>query len=88
MTEEIIEQVQSFDVNEVQAALTASKVLVAILDTHGPLKVPTSTVFAADNKDKELIVDYDEEGPSFIFRLPTEEDVMYTQEPIIDDSAE
>jgi hypothetical protein len=88
MTEEIIQQVDSFDVNEVQAALTASKVLVAILDTLGQVRVPTSAVFAADNKDKELIVDYDENGPAFIFRLPTEEDVMYTQEAIIDEPAE
>lgn len=88
MTEEIIQEVASFDVNEVQAALTASKVLVAILDTHGPLRVPTKAVFAADNKDKELIVDYDEDGPAFIFRLPNAEDVMYTEEAIIDESAE
>jgi len=68
-TQEITQEVD-YDVNEVQAALTASKVLVAILETLGEVRVLTKTVFEANNKDKELIVDYDENGPAFIFRLP------------------
>lgn len=73
MTEE--NNASEFDVNEVQAALTASRVLVAILETLGSVTVPTKTVFEATNKGKELLVDYDENGPSFIFRLPKEEEM-------------
>lgn len=90
MTEEnmIIQQEPEFDVNEVQAALTASRVLVAILQTLGEVKVPTKTVFEATNKKKELLVDYDETGPAFVFRLPTEEEMRYPDEVVSDESAE
>jgi len=72
-----ITQEPEFDVNEVQAQLTASKVLIAILETIGQVTVPTRTLFEANNKDKELVVDYDENGPSFIFRLPKPEEMQY-----------
>lgn len=64
MTEEV-----KPDINQIQAQLTASKVLVAILETLGQVRVETKTLVGAENKDKELIVDYDETGPAFIFRL-------------------
>lgn len=76
----IVQQEPQFDVNEVQAALTASRVLVAILETLGEVKVPTKTVFEATNKKKELLVDYDETTPAFIFRLPKEEEMVYPDE--------
>jgi hypothetical protein len=64
MTEEV-----SYDVNEIQAQLTASKVLVAVLETLGKVHVPTSTLVAATNEDKELLVDYNPDGPEFIFSV-------------------
>ena len=64
MTEEV-----PYDVNEIQAQLTASKVLVAVLETLGKVHVPTSTLVAATNEDKELLVDYNPEGPEFIFSV-------------------
>lgn len=82
----IIQQEPQFDVNEVQAALTASRVLVAILETVGEVKVPTRTVFEATNKKKELLVDYDESGPYFVFRLPKEEEMRYPDEILGQDS--
>lgn len=75
-----ISQEPEFDVNEVQAALTASRVLVAILETIGEVKVPTKTVFEATSKKKELLVDYDESGPAFVFRLPKEEEMTYPED--------
>jgi hypothetical protein len=72
-----IQQEPEFDVNEVQAQLTASKVLISILETIGQVSVPTRTLFEANNKDKELVVDYDETGPNFIFRLPKPEELEY-----------
>ena len=76
---------EEYDVNEVQASLTASKVLVAILETLGSVRVETKTLVEANNKDKQLIVDYDEEGPAFIFRLPTEDEIKFNSELIEDD---
>jgi hypothetical protein len=64
MTEEV-----PYDVNEIQAQLTASKVLVAVLETLGKVHVPTSTLVAATNEDKELLVDYNPDGPEFIFSV-------------------
>ena len=64
MTEEV-----PYDVNEIQAQLTASKVLVAVLETLGKVHVPTSILVAATNEDKELLVDYNPDGPEFIFSV-------------------
>ena len=64
MTEE-----SQFDVNEIQAQLTASKVLVAVLETLGKVHIPTSTLVSATNQDKELLVDYDPDVPEFIFSV-------------------
>jgi hypothetical protein len=68
---------EEYDVNEVQASLTASKVLVAILETLGSVRVETKTLVEADNKDKQLVVDYDETGPAFIFRLPSDSEFEF-----------
>jgi len=83
MTEEVQQ-----DVNQIQAQLTASKVLVAILETLGEVRVETKTLVGAENKDKELIVDYDENGPAFIFRLPRPGDLEYNAELIDQDISE
>jgi DNA topoisomerase VI subunit B len=68
---------EEYDVNEIQASLTASKVLVAILETLGSVRVETKTLVEATNKDKQLVVDYDETGPAFIFRLPSESEFEF-----------
>ena len=68
---------EEYDVNEVQASLTASKVLVAILETLGSVRVETKTLVEATNKDKQLVVDYDETGPAFIFRLPSDNEFEF-----------
>jgi hypothetical protein len=75
---------EEYDINDVQASLTASKVLVAILETLGEVRVETKTLVGAENKDKELIVDYDETGPAFIFRLPKPGDLEYNAEIVQD----
>jgi len=75
---------EEYDINDVQASLTASKVLVAILETLGEVRVETKTLVGAENKDKELIVDYDETGPAFIFRRPKPGDLEYNAEIVQD----
>ena len=64
MTEEIQD-----NISDIQAQLTASKVLVAILETLGKVHVPTATLVSATNEDKELVVDYNPDGPEFIFSV-------------------
>lgn len=79
MTEEI-----KHDVNQIQAQLTASKVLVAILETLGQVRIETKTLVGAENKDKELIVDYDDNGPAFIFSVSKSADNINEAELIND----
>jgi uncharacterized membrane protein YcaP (DUF421 family) len=60
MTEDVEGIIQSVSINQV---------LVAILEEHGKLTVPTLKFLDAANTDKELVIDYDEAGPSFTFSL-------------------
>lgn len=57
MTEEIIQ------------SLSLNKILVALLEQHGTLSVPTSKFVEASNEDKELVVDYDDVELTFNFSL-------------------
>lgn len=54
---------------ELVAQMSTNKVLVAILETLGKVTVPTLTFIDAANADKELVIDYNEEPPSFVFSL-------------------
>jgi uncharacterized membrane protein YcaP (DUF421 family) len=60
MTEDVEGIIQSVSINQV---------LVAILEEHGKLTVPTLKFLDAANIDKELVISYDEEPPSFTFSL-------------------
>ncbi len=60
MTEEIDGLVTSMSMNQI---------LVAILEEHKSLKVPTLRFLDANISNKELVIDYDEDGPSFTFSL-------------------
>jgi hypothetical protein len=60
MTEDIDSLVQSISMNQV---------LVALLEEYGKLTVPTLKFLDVDIKSKELVIDYDEDGPSFTFSL-------------------
>jgi hypothetical protein len=60
MTDDIEGLIQSININQI---------LVAILEEHVKITVPTLKFLEAANIDKELIIDYDENGPSFTFSL-------------------
>jgi hypothetical protein len=62
MTEEIDNLVTSIKLNQV---------LIALLEEHGSLTVPTSKFMDSVYDERELIIDYndDEENPSFTFSL-------------------
>lgn len=60
--------------DEIIASLNLNKVLVAILETVGEVTVPTLTFLDAGSSDKGLVIEYDEDGPSFIFKLNNKEE--------------
>ena len=60
MTDNIEGLIQSVSINQV---------LVAILEEYRKLTVPTLRFLDASKTDKELVIEYDEEGPSFTFSL-------------------
>ena len=50
-------------------SISINQVLVAILEEHGKIVVPTLRFLDAGATEKELVIDYDENGPSFTFSL-------------------
>lgn len=57
MTEDIIQ------------SMSLNKILVAILEEHGEISVPTLKFVESSQKDKELVVEYDDESLSFKFSV-------------------
>jgi hypothetical protein len=57
MTEDIIQ------------SMSLNKILVALLEEHGTLAVPTIKFVNAANEDKELAVEYDDQDLTFKFSL-------------------
>jgi hypothetical protein len=57
------------DIEGLVTSISMNQVLVAILEEHGKLVVPTLRFLDANVSTKELVIDYDEEGPSFTFSL-------------------
>jgi hypothetical protein len=50
-------------------SISINQVLVAILEEHGKIKVPTLRFLDAGKSEKELVIDYDDTDPSFTFSL-------------------
>jgi hypothetical protein len=59
---------------DIFAELNVTKILVAILESHKELMVPTSVLIEALNEDKELQVDYDADNQTFVFKLKVKDD--------------
>lgn len=57
------------EVNEIIQSLNTNKVLIAVLETLGEVVVPALTFLEAANNDKGLVIEYDGELSSFIFKL-------------------
>jgi hypothetical protein len=57
------------DVDGLIKSVSINQILVAILEEHGKISVPTLRFLDAAQSDKELVIDYDEDGPSFTFSL-------------------
>jgi hypothetical protein len=57
------------DIDGLITSISMNQVLVALLEEHGKLTVPTLRFLDVNVSNKELVIDYDEEGPSFTFSL-------------------
>ncbi len=61
------------DIEQLVASISLNKVLIAILEEHKQLSVPTLRFLESKDTDKELVIGYDESGPSFTFSLKERE---------------
>ena len=57
------------DIEGLVTSISINQVLVAILEEHGKLTVPTLKFLESSSTEKELVIDYDEINPSFTFSL-------------------
>lgn len=57
------------DVDGLITSISMNQVLVALLEEYGKLTVPTLRFLDVNVSNKDLVIDYDEEGPSFTFSL-------------------
>ena len=62
------------DIQGLVTSISINQVLVAVLEEYGKLTVPTLRFLDAGASEKELVIDYDEEGPSFTFSLREKND--------------
>jgi hypothetical protein len=54
---------------EVYQAMSATNILVAILDSQKKISIPIDVFLNASKGDKNLNVEYDEDTSSFVFEL-------------------
>jgi hypothetical protein len=57
------------DIEGLVTSISINQVLVAVLEEYGRLTVPTLKFLELKAQEKELVIDYDENGPSFTFSL-------------------
>ena len=57
------------DIEGLVTSISMNQVLVAILEDQGKITIPTLKFLDVNVSNKELVIDYDETGPSFTFSL-------------------
>lgn len=57
------------DVQGLITSISLNQVLVALLEEHTKLTVPTSKFLQVSSEEKELVIDYDENNLTFTFSL-------------------
>jgi hypothetical protein len=57
------------DVQGLVTSISLNQVLVAILEEHTKLTIPTSRFLEVSSEEKELVIDYDENNLTFTFSL-------------------
>lgn len=56
-------------VEDIIASVKVEQVLISILNTIGEVKVSTDKFLEANGNNYELVMSYDDEGPSFTFSV-------------------
>ena len=59
---------------DILADININKLLIAILEEIKEVRVPAIALVEAGNADKELVLTYEEEPPSFIIKLRDKSD--------------
>ena len=57
------------DIQGLVTSISLNQVLVAILEEHTKLTIPTSKFLEVSSEEKELVIDYDEKDLTFTFSL-------------------
>jgi hypothetical protein len=57
------------ETNELIASLNINKILIAILEELGEVRIPTLKFLDSKTQDQELVIDYEEDPATFIFKL-------------------
>ena len=57
------------DVQGLVTSISLNQVLVAILEEHTKLTIPTSKFLEVSSEEKELVIDYDENNLTYTFSL-------------------
>jgi hypothetical protein len=57
------------EIQNLVASISLNQVIVSVLEQVGKVSIPTDRFLDAGKTDKELVIDYDEDGPSFILSL-------------------
>jgi hypothetical protein len=57
------------DLEGLITSISMNQVLVAILEEHKKITIPTLRFLDVNVSNKELVIDYDEKDPSFTFSL-------------------
>ena len=55
--------------SEIEGQLSVTKLLVAVLQTLGEVKIPEDIFLSVDDSDKEASLEYDNEANVFILQL-------------------
>lgn len=59
--------------SEIEGQLSVTKLLVAVLQTLGEVKIPEDIFLSVDDSDKEASLEYDNEANVFILQLKEKE---------------
>jgi hypothetical protein len=74
--------------SEVYQAMSATNILVAILQSQKTISIPLSIFLEASQQDQELSVEYDEESSSFLFELKEKDERQDDQKNVEPNSNE
>lgn len=59
----------SEDIQSLIASVDTNKILVLVLEQIEKISIPTEKFMTVSKEDKELVIDYDDSVPAFIFSV-------------------